>query len=253
LGKPELPIGDVINCVYHSLSKAYDEVDILQSPNGNPSAMVQANTCTTEINCWVSLFDEVLKTFGKDVDSGTLYKTLFKKATEGDNDCGSLMAYCFHAGEHLIDVPTGTPMFMHNPDSKFNLANFMRTQIYAPFALLNIGLNLLKTNENVSLDKITAHGGIFKTKGVAQNILASAVNTPIAVNGSAGEGGAWGIAILACYLSRANEMSLEDYLDNVIFKNSEITIANPDADMVKGYEEFMKNFKENLKAELALS
>ncbi|MBE7011624.1 MAG: ATPase [Ruminococcaceae bacterium] len=236
-----------------ALSRAYEEVDILQSPNGNPSAMVQANTCTTEINCWVSLFNEVLKAFGKEVSTSELYKTLFEKANEGDADCGNLMAYCFHAGEHLVDIPNGTPLFIHKPDANFTLANFMRTQIYTSFALLNIGLDLLKNKENVKLDKINAHGGIFKTKGVAHDILSAAINTPVAVNNSAGEGGAWGIAILACYQAHSKEMSLEDYLDNIIFKNSETTISAPDPDIFYGYSAFMNNFKENLKAELALS
>ena len=127
----------------------------------------------------------------------------------------------------------------------------MRTQIYTSFGVLKSGLDLLKTNENVTLDKITGHGGIFKTKGVAQNILAAAIETPVAVNAAAGEGGAWGIAVLAAYLDKANEITLPDYLDYTIFKNSEVTVVDPDPEATKGYAEFMKNYNHYLKAEYA--
>ena len=213
--------------------------------------MVHSNNCTTEINSWVSLFGEVLKEFGADIPTSKLYETLFNKTTEGDADCGGLMAYCFHSGEHLLGLSKGCPMFLHNPYAKFNLANFMRAQIYTSFGVLKSGLDLLKNNENVTLDKITGHGGIFKTEGVAQNILASAIGTPVAVNAAAGEGGAWGIAVLAAYLDKANEITLPDYLDNTIFKNSEVTIVDPDPETSKGYEEFMKGYNHYLKAEYA--
>lgn len=233
------------------LSKVYEEFDIVHTPDGSVTAMVHSNNCTTEINSWVTLFGEVLKTFGAEVDTGELYETLFKKAAEGDFDCGGLMAYCFHSGEHMLGLSKGCPMFLHNPDAKLDLANFMRTQIYTSFGVLKTGLDLLKNNENVVLDKITGHGGIFKTKGVAQSILASAIGTPVAVNAAAGEGGAWGIAVLAAYLEKAKEMSLAEYLDNVIFKGSDITIADPDPEISKGYEKFMETYNHLLKAEYA--
>ncbi len=233
------------------LSKVYEEFDIVHTPDGSVTAMVHSNNCTTEINSWVSLFGEVLKEFGADISTSELYETLFKKAIDGDADCGGLMAYCFHSGEHLLGLSKGCPMFLHNPDAKFNLANFMRTQIYTSFGVLKSGLDLLKTNENVTLDKITGHGGIFKTKGVAQNILSAAIETPVAVNAAAGEGGAWGIAVLAAYLDKANAVTLPDYLDNTIFKNSEVAIVGPDPETAKGYEEFMKGYNHYLKAEYA--
>ena len=233
------------------LSKVYEEFDIVHTPDGSACAMVHSNNCTTEINSWVSLFAEVLKEFGANVSTGELYETLFKKAIEGDADCGGLMAYCFHSGEHLLGLSKGCPMFLHNPESSFNLANFMRTQIYTSFGVLKSGLDPLKNNENVTLDKITGHGGIFKTKGVAQDILAAAINTPVAVNAAAGEGGAWGIAVLAAYLEKAKETTLDDFLDNIIFKDAEMAISSPDAKVADGYEEFMKNYNKNLKAEYA--
>ncbi len=234
------------------LSKVYEEFDIVHTPDGSVTAMVHSNNCTTEINSWVSLFGEVLKKFGTDISTGELYETLFKKAIEGDADCGGLMAYCFHSGEHLLGLSEGCPMFLHNPEAKFNLANFMRTQIYTSFGVLKSGLDLLKNNENVTLDKITGHGGIFKTKGVAQDILAAAINTPIAVNAAAGEGGAWGIAVLAAYLEKAKETPLDDFLDNIIFKDAEITVANPSPEIVQGYEGFMDNYNKYLKAEYSI-
>ena len=233
------------------LSKVYEEFDIVHTPDGSVTAMVHSNNCTTEINSWVNLFGEVLKTFGNQVDTGELYETLFKKALDGDPDCGGLMAYCFHSGEHMLGLSKGCPMVLHSPDAKFDLGNFMRTQIYTSFGVLKTGLDLLKNNEKVVLDKITGHGGIFKTRGVAQNILASAIGTPVAVNAAAGEGGAWGIAVLAAYLDKAEEMPLDDYLDNVIFKDSDIEIADPDTEISKGFEKFMENYNRYLKAEYA--
>lgn len=234
------------------LSKVYEEFDIVHTPDGSVAAMVHSNNCTTEINSWVSLFGEVLKEFGTDINSGELYEKLFTKAMEGDADCGGLMAYCFHSGEHLLGLSEGCPMFLHSPRSNFNLANFMRTQIYTSFGVLKSGLDLLKNNENVTLDKITAHGGIFKTKGVAQDILASAINTPVAVNAAAGEGGAWGIAVLAAYLEKAKETPLDDYLDNIIFKGAQTTTVTPNPETTKGYEDFMKNYNNYLKAEYSI-
>lgn len=235
----------------NELSRVYEEFDIVHTPDGSACAMVHSNNCTTEINSWVALFSELLREFGTNVSTSKLYETLFKKANQGDRDCGGLMAYCFHSGEHLLGLSKGCPMFLHNPEAKFNLANFMRAQIYTSFGVLKSGLDLLKNNENVVLDKITGHGGIFKTECVAQNILASAINTPVAVNAAAGEGGAWGIAVLAAYLEKANEITLDDFLDNVIFKDAEITISSPNAEVAKGYEEFMKSYNRYLKSEYA--
>lgn len=233
------------------LSKMYEEFDILHTPDGSVAVMVHSNNCTTEINSWVSLFDEVLKTFGSDISTDVLYETLFKKANEGDSNCGDLMAYCFHSGEHLLGLSKGCPMFLHSPDAKFNLANFMRAQIYTSFGVLKCGLDLLKNNENLYLDVITGHGGIFKTKGVAQNILSAAIDTPVAVNSAAGEGGAWGIAVLAAYVEKANELPLGDFLNTVIFKDSEITVTYPEAEILQGYDDFMRKYNNYMKAERA--
>ena len=233
------------------LSKVYEQFDIIHTPDGSVTAMVHSNNCTTELNMWVNLFDEVLKEFGVDVNTNTLYDRLFKKSNHGDADCGGLVAYCFHSGEHLLNLSKGCPMFLHAPDAKFNLANFMRTQIYTSFGVLKSGLDLLKKYENVSLDMITGHGGIFKTEGVAQNILSAAIDTPVAVNAVAGEGGAWGIAVLAAYTEKAKEMSLADYLETTVFKDAEITVVNPDPEISAGYDAFMENYNRYLCSEMS--
>jgi len=232
------------------LSKVYEEIDIVATPNGNLTAMVHSNNCTTEINAWASLFGEVLKEFGAEVSTDSLYETLFQKAVQGDMDCGGLLAYGFHSGEHLLGLSKGCPMLLHAPDASFSLANLMRVQIYTAFGVLKRGLDLLKDKEQVVVEKITGHGGIFKTEGVAQKILASAINTPVAVNKTAGEGGAWGIAVLAAYMEKAKEnLSLEDYLDAISAKNSEVTVIAPDAEIARGYEAFMENYNTFLSAE----
>ncbi len=232
------------------LSKVYEEIDIVATPNGNLTAMVHSNNCTTEINAWASLFGEVLKEFGAEVSTGALYETLFKKAEQGDADCGGLVAYGFHSGEHMLGLSKGCPMLLHAPNASFTLANLMRVQIYTSFGVLKRGLDLLKDKEQVVVEKITGHGGIFKTEGVAQKILASAINTPVAVNKTAGEGGAWGIAVLAAFLEKAKEnLSLEDYLDAINARNSETSILDPDLQLADGYTAFMQNYDTFLSTE----
>ena len=233
------------------LSKVYEQFDIIHTPDGSVTAMVHSNNCTTELNSWTSLFGEVLAEFGVDVNTNELYDVLFRKSNQGDFDCGGLVAYGFHSGEHLLNLSKGCPLFLHAPNAKFNLANFMRVQIYTSFGALKLGLDLLKEYENISLDMITGHGGIFKTKGVAQNILSAAINTPVAVNTVAGEGGAWGIAVLAAYVGKAKELSLADFLDTIVFRNSEITIVYPEAEVADGFNEFMKNYRRYLSSEFA--
>lgn len=234
-----------------ALSKVYKEFDIVHTPDGNVTVMVHSNNCTTEINSWISLFKEVLAEFNVDIPDDDLYEKLFYKAKAGKDDCGGLMAYCFHSGEHLLGLSSGCPMFLHKPDGEFNLANFMRTQIYSCFGVLKSGMDFLKEKENVTAEKITAHGGIFKTRGIAQNILSSALNTPVAVYKSANEGGAWGIAVLAAYMEKAKQMSLDEFLDKVVFKNLPTETVNPDEETNKGYEAFIKQYNSYLPAEIA--
>ncbi len=234
------------------LSKVYRQLDMVTTPTGSLVAMSHANNCTSDINAWVSLFGECLKTFGVKCDTEQLYETLFMKALEGDADCGGLLSYCFYSGEHGVGLTEGSPLFMHPANTNFNLANFMKVHIYTSFGAMKIGLDILMKEEKVKIKQILGHGGIFKTKGVAQSILASAINVPVAVMETAGEGGAWGMALLAAYMKEAEKgNSLENYLDNIIFADAKVSVIEPNSSDVKGYEKFIENYKKGLVIEKA--
>ncbi len=233
------------------LSKVYPEIDIVTTPEGNSVAMVHCNNCTSDLNSWIDLFKEVLDTFGVNADMGQIFGSLYNKALEGDKDCGGLMAYNYFSGEHITHLSEGRPLFVREQNCKFNLANFMRTHLYTAFGAIKVGNDLLLGEEGVKVDVIWGHSGIFKTEGVAQRILAAALNTPVSVMKTAGEGGAWGIAILASYMLQKNGESLCDYLENDVFKNAESTTIIPDEEDVKGYEVFTERYKAGLAVEKA--
>ena len=200
------------------LSKVYKEIDMVTTPTGNLVAMVHCNNCTSDLNAWVSLFKEFAEAFGVEVDMNKLFGTLYNKALEGDADCGGLLAYNYFSGEHITGFEEGRPMFVRMPESKFNLANFMRVHLFTALGALKTGLDILLKDEGVKLDKILGHGGLFKTKGVGQKIMAGAVGVPVSVMETAGEGGAWGIALLASYMINKEENeTLDDYLNNKVF------------------------------------
>ena len=175
------------------LSKVYKELDLVTTPSGDLVAMVHCNNCTSDLNAWVNIFREFAESFGMDVDMNQLYGTLYKKAMEGDANGGNLLAYNYISGENITEMEEGRPLFVRTPNSKFNLANFMRVNLYSALASLKIGMDLLLKEEKVAVDKLLGHGGLFKTKGVGQQILADAVDTPISVMETAGEGGAWAL------------------------------------------------------------
>ncbi|MFC0308932.1 xylulokinase [Gallibacterium trehalosifermentans] len=227
------------------LSKVYEELDMVTTPTGKLVAMAHSNNCTSDINAWISLFGECLQQFGVNIYSEELYEALFLQALKGDNNCGNLLSYGFYSGEHNLGLTSGCPIFIHPTNSHFNLSNFMRSHIYSAFAAMKLGIDILQKQENVNIDRIFGHGGIFKTAGVAQKILASALNTPIATMNTAGEGGAWGIALLANYINE-NRVSLEYYLDNKIFTNTDISVMQPDKALIQGYEDYMNRYRKNL-------
>lgn len=229
------------------LSNVYEQLDMVTTPTGKLVAMAHANNCTSDINAWVNLFGESLKAFGVDVKPDKLYETLFLKALDGDANCGQLLAYGFYSGEHGVGLSEGCPIFMHPANSHFTLANFMRTHLYSAFGAMKLGVDILIQQENVQLKQILGHGGIFKTPNVASKILASALNVPVAVMKTANEGGAWGIALLANYMA-AYQMgqTLEKYLDNTIFAQAEMTLSQPDAEIAKGYEEFIQYYQKGI-------
>ena len=234
------------------LSKPYDEIDMVTTPAGDPVAMVHCNNCTSDLNAWVNLLKECVEAFGVKVDMNTLFGTLYNKALEGDADCGGLLAYNYFSGEHITGFEEGRPMFVRKPESKFNLANFMRVHLSTSLGALKTGMDILTKQEHVELDKMLGHGGLFKTKGVGQRILAAAIDTPVYVMETAGEGGAWGIALLASYmLNKEDGESLTSYLAQKVFGGEEGERMDPVASDVEGFEAFMQNYKKGLAIERA--
>lgn len=234
------------------LKKVYDAIDLVTTPTGHAVAMVHCNNCTSDLNAWVNLFKEFAESFGMEVDMTKLFYTLYNKALEGDSDCGGLLAYNYFSGEHITGFEEGRPLFVRKPDSKFNLANFMRVHLFTSLGALKTGFDILFKEEGVKADKILGHGGLFKTEGVGQGILAAAMNTPVTVMDTAGEGGAWGIAVLASYMvNKADGETLDDYLNNKVFAGQTGSTMEPDAKDVAGFDEFAKRYIDGLPIERA--
>lgn len=234
------------------LSKSYDELDLVTTPDGSLVAMVHCNNCTSDLNAWVNLFKEFQETMGQKVDMNELYGTLYRKALEGDADCGGLLAYGYFSGEHVTGFEEGRPLFVRTPDAKFNLANFMRVNLFTALGAIKIGMDILFKQENVTLDELLGHGGLFKTEGVGQKVVAAAVNVPVSVMKTAGEGGAWGIAVLANYMvKKGADETLSDYLNNKVFAGEESVRVEPDAKDVAGFETFIGRYRKGLAIERA--
>lgn len=234
------------------LSRPYQELDMVTTPDGSLVAMVHCNNCTSDLNAWVGLFREFMESMGMEVDMNKLFGTLYNKALEGDKDCGGMLSYNFFSGEPLAGMEEGRPMFVRKPNAAFNLANFMRTHLYSALASLKIGMDILTEQEHVHLDKLMGHGGLFKTKGVGQSIMAAAMNTPVTVMETAGEGGAWGIALLASYMkNKETEETLADFLNDRVFAGQQGMTMEPDAADEEGFREFMKDYIPVLAAEKA--
>ncbi len=234
------------------LSKAYPEIDLVTTPSGDAVAMVHSNNCTSDLNAWVGIFGEFAEAMGMKVDMNQLFSTLYNKALEGDNDCGGLLSYCYFSGEHITNFEEGRPLFVRTPGSRFNLANFMRVNLFTALGALKVGLDILLKKENVQIDKILGHGGLFKTRGVGQKIMAAAMNSPVSVMETAGEGGAWGIALLSSYmLNKAEGESLDAFLENKVFAGENGVSVEPDAKDVEGFEKFIERYKKGLPIERA--
>ena len=235
-----------------ALSKPYKEIDMVTTPAGDPVAMAHSNNCTSDLNAWVNVFKEFMESMGMEVDMDKLFGTLYNKAMEGDPDCGGLLSYCYFSGEHMTGFEEGRPLFVRSPESKFTLANFMRNNLYTCLGAMRVGLDILLNQEHVKIDKLLGHGGLFKTKGVGQQILADAVNAPVSVMSTAGEGGAWGIALLASYLiNKKDGEDLADFLDENVFKGNEGSTLAPEAEGVKGFDAFMDRYMKGLGIERA--
>ena len=234
------------------LSKVYDAIDMVTTPTGHQVAMVHCNNCTSDLNAWVNLFKEFAEAFGMEVDMDRLFSTLYNKALEGDAECGGLLAYNYFSGEHITGFEEGRPLFVRTPESKFNLANFMRVHLFTSLGALKTGLDILLKKEGVKLDRITGHGGLFKTKGVGQSIVAAAMNTPVTVMETAGEGGAWGIALLASYMLHKEEgETLDSFLEHKVFAGEAGTTMEPEAKDAEGFDTFIKRYTDGLAIERA--
>jgi len=234
------------------LTKPYDEIDLVTTPTGNLVGMVHCNNCTSDLNAWVNIFKEFAEAFGMEVDMNKLFGTLYNKALEGDDDCGGLLAYNYFSGEHITGFEEGRPLFVRSAENNFNLANFMRVNLFTSLGALKVGLDLLLKSEGVKIDKITGHGGLFKTKGVGQQIMAAAMDSPVTVMETAGEGGAWGIALLASYMLNKEEgETLDDFLGSKIFAGQEGETLEPKESDVKGFDTFIERYKAGLPIERA--
>ena len=233
-----------------ALAKLYPEIDMVTTPTGKPVAMVHSNNCTSDLNAWVDLFQEFTHLLGVEVSESRLYEMLFQKALTGEADAGGLLAYNYFSGEHLTGLEEGRPLFVRTPESRFTLANFMRVHLFSALGSLKIGLDILFEQEKVQIDQILGHGGFFKTKAVGQKMMAAAMNVPVSVMETAGEGGAWGIALLASYmLHKAKHEPLETYLTNKVFAGENgVTIA-PAQEDVDGFAAFMARYKKGLDIE----
>lgn len=234
------------------LSDVYPEIDMVTTPDGSPVGMVHANNCSSDLNAWVGLFREFSEAMGFNTDANTLFSVLFNKALEADPDGGGLLSYGYLSGENITGIDQGRPLFVRSPESNFNLANFMRSHLFTAFGALKLGMDILTENEQVEIDSILAHGGLFKTPVVGQKILAAALNVPISVMTTASEGGAWGMALLASYMNnKEQDESLAHFLDHKVFQNTEGQEIAPDEVDVKGFETFIKRYEAGLAIEQA--
>ena len=234
-----------------ALSQPYESIDIVTTPDGNDVAMVHCNNCTSDLNAWVGIFDEFCKLTGCEMPVGELYSTLYNHALKGDNDCGGVISYNFFSGEPVAGLTEGRPMLVRSVADHFNLANLMRSMLCASVAVLKIGNDILFGQEHVKVDRITGHGGLFKTPGVGQRILAAALGTPISVMETAGEGGAWGMALLANYSASADGLSLDKWLDMKVFAGNTGSEIAPTPDEVSGFNSYIERYIAALPVEQA--
>ena len=233
------------------LEKVYEEIDLVTTPTGAPVAMVHCNNCTNDTNAWVSVLGEAARLFGANPSTSELYRKLYEKSLEGGADCGGVLVCNYLAGEGVTHMDAGRPMVVRRPDSVFNLANFFRAQLYATMATLKIGMDIL-AEEGVAIDSLTGHGGLFKTPVVGQSYMAAACNAPVTCMETAGEGGPYGMALLAAYMLQKSEgESLEDYLASRVFAGVSGSTAEPETDTAAGFDSYIKWYKALLEVEQA--
>ena len=231
------------------LAKVYEEIDLVTTPTGKPVAMVHCNNCTSDMNAWVSLLGESAALFGAEPSTGELYTRLYEKSLEGDPDCGGLLVCNYLAGEGVTHMDEGRPLVVRRPDSRFTLANFLRAQLYSTMATLKIGMDIL-AEEQVAIDSLTGHGGLFKTPVVGQKFMAAACNAPVTCMETAGEGGPYGMALLTAYaMNRGEGESLEDYLNSRVFAGVSGSTVEPDVADTAGFSAYLERYKAMLRVE----
>ena len=234
------------------LKRYYPEIDVVVTPSGKPVAMAHTNTCTSEIDAWINLFADASRSMGLPVNMNELYPTMYAKALEGAPDCHGIIAFNYFAGEPLTQTDTGRPMVVRLPESRMTVANFMRSQLYGAIATLKLGMDMLAKEEQVKSDRLLGHGGFFKTAGVGQQILADALGVPISTMETAGEGGPWGMALLAAFMQRkTSHESMEDYLMNRVFSKAKSVCVQPDDAGKAGFEKYMERYCAALDAQKA--
>ncbi|MEE0947088.1 MAG: FGGY-family carbohydrate kinase [Acutalibacteraceae bacterium] len=234
------------------LSRVYPEIDVVTTPDGSPVAMVHCNNCCGELDAWVNVFEEFALLAGLKLSKGDIYGMLYKNTENAKADCGDITAYNYLSGEHITGIEQGSPMYFRKGSGKLTLADFMKAQLYSAISSLSIGMEILFEKENAKADKFLAHGGLFKVEGVAQQILSDALSTPVSVMETAGEGGAWGMALLAAYMDDKQNLSLGDWLEAKVFANMNTLTKHPADEGVKGFKEYIKRYKAGLKAEKSL-
>jgi sugar (pentulose or hexulose) kinase len=234
------------------LSKLYPEIDMVTTPAGKPVAMVHSANCTSDLNAWVDLFQEFTEVLGVKIDQSQLFEILYTQALVGEADGGGMLAYNYLSGEHITHFEQGRPLFVRTPESRFTLSNFMRVHLFSALGALRIGLDILFEQEQVKIDQILGHGGFFKTKDVGQTIMAAAMDVPVSVMETAGEGGAWGIALLASYMvHKAENEPLEAFLSTKVFTGGKSTTITPNQADIDGFRTFMERYKKGLVIERA--
>ena len=232
------------------LSRVYPEIDMVTTPSGKPVAMVHCNNCTSDMNGWVRMFQDIFRTMGFDVDAGELYARLYRKSLEGEADCGGITVCNYQAGEPVTGFDEGRPLVVRNPGKPLNLANFIRAQLYSAMATLAAGMEILR-KEHVAIDRMMGHGGLFKTSVVGQKYMAAATNAPVWIMKTAGEGGPYGMALLAAFRMEGKGLPLEEFLEQRVFASTDGTALEPEEADVAGFRTYLNRFLAGLNVELA--
>ncbi len=234
------------------LENVHPEIDLVTTPSGDPVGMVHCNNCTSDLNAWVNCFKGCLEAYGAEVDMPKLYDVFYFEAVKGEPDCGNVLTYNYVSGENITGMEIGRPLVVRTPESKFDFPNFAKATLYSTLSVLKIGLDIMLVDEGVKLDRITGHGGLYKTPKVGQQITANAINAPVTVMETAGEGGAWGIALLADYMvTKEDGETLDAYLENKVFAESAGMTIRPQADQAEGFNTFIERYKKGLAIERA--